>query len=485
MAKKHTKVNVGNQFKPPVVAVMGHVDHGKTTLLDYIRKSRVAHSEHGNITQHIGAYQALVGDKAITFIDTPGHEAFKNLRSRGASVADIALLVIDATESVKPQTVESIKIIQESKLPLIVVMNKMDLPNANADKVKKDLLRHNIQVEEHGGKISAVPVSAQTGKGVNDLLDAILLVAEFKDITADPGAKLTGVVIEAQKVKGRGSVGTVIVQSGTLKAREEVVVGSETVKIRALFDDAGKSIRAAYPGQPVEVMGFSNLPTVGSVVTRPGQESPQQSPSHVDNQTQDSIDSDEEAVLVIYLKADTHGSLEAIEAGLPETVQVVKTDIGDVTEGDVTYAKTTKSVIIGFNVKVSSSVKKLAKDEKVQMRTYTIIYKLFDEVSEVAELLSQGPQRELIGQAKVEQVFETSDGVVAGCQITDGRVARGDKVLLVRNDEIIKDTKITSLRVQKDEVNKVEKGKMCGILLGGEVDIVIGDMIQSYTLYEF
>ncbi|MBI4136572.1 GTP-binding protein, partial [Candidatus Roizmanbacteria bacterium] len=386
MAKKKQTVHINSSgfIKPPVVAVMGHVDHGKTTLLDYIRKSRVALGEFGSITQHIGAYQVPVGDKKITFIDTPGHEAFTNLRSRGASVADIALLVIDAKESVKPQTVESIKIIQKANIPTIVVLTKMDISGANPDKVKKDLLQKNVIVEEHGGSIASVPVSAKTGEGVDDLLETILLVSELKNVTADPHAPLSAVVIEAKKDPGRGNVATIIVQQGTLRVRDEVRVEQETFLVRALIDEYGKGINEALPGRPVEILGFKSMPSVGSVISAknatPVKVTPEESEKK-DPSTEDA------AILKLFLKADTFGSLEAIVHGLPREVSVSQTGIGEITESDIAQAKTMDLVVIGFNVKVPGRVAKLAKDEGVRIRAYTIIYKLFEEIEEVVTLL--------------------------------------------------------------------------------------------------
>lgn len=485
MAQKKTKSQTSSSHfvKPPVVAVMGHVDHGKTTLLDYIRKTRVALGEFGSITQHIGAYQVPVGEKKITFIDTPGHEAFTNLRSRGASVADIALLVVDAKESVKPQTVESIKIIKKANIPMIVVLTKMDIAGVNIDKVKRDLLQHDVIVEDHGGSIATVAVSAKTGAGVDDLLETILLVAELKNVTADPHASFAGVVIEAKKEPGRGNVASIIVQQGTLHARDEIKVEGQTFPVRALLDEYRKTIDAALPGRPVEVLGFNALPKVGTLVVAKDSTVEQ---AIADMKSTVTADKNADAILKLFLKTDTYGSLEAIMQGMPEGVSVSETGIGEITESDIIQAKGMDLVVIGFNVKVPGRVTKLAKDEAVRIRMYTLIYKLFEEIEEVVALLSQGPQRDIIGQAKILKTFGTSDGEVAGCQVMEGRIAKGDKVVVVRGaKEIVEDVRIKSLRLQKDEVTKVKKGEMCGVLLSAPVDFKPGDMIQSYTLYEF
>lgn len=470
--------NNTTQLKSPVVAVLGHVDHGKTSLLDYLRKSRITSGEAGGITQHIGAYQVEHNGRKITFIDTPGHEAFINLRERGAKTADIALLIIDAVESVKPQTIESIKIIQQAGIPMIVAFNKIDLPNANPKKVTQDLLRYNVITEENGGKIATVAVSAKTGQGISDLLETILLISEMKKITASNAAPFEGVVIESKKDKFRGTVATIIVQNGTVSVGDTVWIEGKQEKIRALFNDLGKAIKQGFPGMPLEVLGFSILPGVGAQVSKEKKE------EKVKTQNVGAATTPE-AILSIFLKADATGSLEAITDGLPKEVAVVETGIGDITEGDITHAKATRLVIIGFNVKVSSQVQKFAHDEGVRIRTYTIIYKLFEEIKDVVEILKKGPQKDIIGQAKILQVFSTSVGIVAGSQIVEGRVARGDKVEIVRQGKVIQDNlRITSIRLGKEEVTKAEKGKLCGIRFSAHVDFVVGDMIQSYILYE-
>ena len=483
MTQKH-KIEQKSQiptYKPPVVVVMGHVDHGKTTLLDYIRKSRIAAGEHGQITQHIGAYQVAVNEEAITFIDTPGHEAFANLRSRGARVADIALLVIDASESVKPQTVESIKIIKEAKVPVIVVMTKIDLPNAQPKKVITDLLRYDVITEKNGGNIASVEISAKTGKGIPDLLDTILLVAQLKKLTDVKPGPFAGVVIESRKDKGKGNVGSVLVLQGTVRIGDTVYHGDSSFRVRAMFDDFGKSISAASAGKPVELLGFTGIPVVGSMISASRESKQLLVPARPTTPEK----STEDTVLSILLKADTQGSLEAVMEGMPEGVHIGQAGIGEITENDVSYAKTTGLVIIGFNVDAHDRVKKIAKEEGVRMRTYTIIYKLFEEITEVIGVLRQGPQRNILGQAKILQEFMYEGSRIAGCQVVEGRIAKGDTVFLVRSNEELPETaRIISVRQQKDEVTKVEKGKVCGVRFSKPIDFRIGDMVQSYTSYE-
>ena len=473
-------------LRPPIVAVLGHVDHGKTTLLDYIRKSRLAAKEFGGITQKIGAYQTEVQGRKITFIDTPGHQAFEKLRARGAKTADIALLVVDACDSVKPQTVEAIKHIKKAAIPIIVAINKTDLPSANPERVKKDLIKEEIVVEKYGGKVAAVEISAKTGTGVSDLLEAILLVFEFKEIKADPNGPFTGVIIESSKDKRRGNIATIIVKSGTLRVPNEFYVfGSdkdtvslEKVKVRALFDEYGKTVKEAEPGKPVEVLGFNNIPLVGSLVS----EDEKLSQGETVSQTKKEENKAEGKMLKVIIKAESAGSLEAVLDGLPKEVQVIYKGIGEITENDVTFAKTTKAFILGFNLKPQSQLIKFAEDEGVKMRTYNIIYRLFEEINDVISYLSKGPQIKILGKAKILQEFATSEGKVAGCQITEGRIVRGDKIQLIRREKVVMEGRIREIRERKEKVNKVEKGKLCGITIAPQFDFFIGDMIQSYSI---
>lgn len=474
------------KLRPPIVAVLGHVDHGKTTLLDYIRKSHLTTKEYGGITQKIGAYQIEQNGRPITFIDTPGHEAFEKIRARGAQVADIALLIVAANDSVKPQTVEAIKHIKAANIPVIVAINKIDLPDLNLQKVKKDLSDNGIVVEEFGGKVASVAISAVNGKGIDDLLESILLVAELKKISADPQGVFIGVVIESVKDKRKGNTATIIVKNGTLKTNSEIKVLNiikdqaivETVKIRAMFDENGASVREAFPGKPVEVLGFKNLPLVGSLVSTDEKmlktDEEKNAVSQKEGQT--------EKILKVMIKADSFGSLEAVIDGLPKEVEILEAEVGEITENDIAFAKVSKAVILGFNLKVSSAISKLAEDERVKIRTYNIIYKLFDEVEDVIGYMKTGPELQILGKAKILQEFATSEGKVAGCQITDGRMVKSDKAQLVRGGKVVYEGRIKEIREKKEEVNKVEKGRMCGIRLVPPVDFFIGDVIQSYSI---
>ncbi len=481
---KKAKVQV-HTSRPPIVAVLGHVDHGKTTLLDTIRKSTVAAHEHGGITQHIGAYQT----QNITFVDTPGHEAFAAMRSRGAKVADIALLVVAADDSVKPQTKESIEQIQTSGTQMIVVINKIDLPAALPDKVKSDLAKNGVQVEGFGGDIPVALVSAKTGKGVPELLDLIRLVAQMNGLTNEPAAPLEAVVVETRLDKGKGMVATVVVKKGTLKFGMLLFEGAKQIaRVRAMFDEYGKLVPLAGPARPVEVLGFTTMPTVGSILRTDVYveeiKKPISSPYSAEN-LPDWLKPVSEQVgqqLNIILKTDTAGSLEAVLAALHKKIKVVYAGVGDIGDADVLMAKSAKAFIVGFNVKCPSAVEKLATTEKVIFRTYTIIYELLDELSEVVsgmkEVLTK--EREL-GTGTIIAEFPFEKLRIAGTKVLGGRLARGDSVKIMRGEEEIGRAKIKSLRKGKEEVTRVEEGIDCGVLFDKKVDFALQDAIIAVT----
>jgi translation initiation factor IF-2 len=486
---KKKKTEVPSLSRPPIVAVLGHVDHGKTTLLDTIRKSNVAAHEHGGITQHIGAYQT----QNITFIDTPGHEAFAKMRSRGAAVADIALLVVAADDSVMPQTKESIEQIKASGASMIVVMNKIDLPTAMPDKVKSDLAKNGVQVEGFGGDIPVALVSAKTGKGVSELLDLITLVAQMKGLDFAPEAPLEAVVIETRLDKGKGMVATVVVKKGTLKFGTLLFEGAKQVaRVRAMFDEYGKSVTEAGPARPVEVLGFTTLPVVGSVLRtdeyleqKPRETVAQNAPFTAENLPDwlKPVAEQEGRKLSIILKVDTAGSMEAIIAALPKQIELVTAAIGDISEADVLTAKPTKAIIVGFNVKCPSSVEKLATAEKVVFRIYTIIYELLDELTEVVSGLKEvlAVEREL-GTGTVIAEFPFEKSRIAGTRMVSGRLARGDTVKIMRGEAEIARARIKSIRKGKEDVTKVEKiGIECGILFDKKVDFALQDAIIAVT----
>lgn len=476
--------------RPPVVAVLGHVDHGKTTLLDTIRKSHVADREHGGITQSIGAYQ--IEDPVITFIDTPGHEAFSKMRSRGATIADIAILVVAADDGVMPQTKESIEQIKAAGIPLIVAMNKMDLPGANPDKVKQDLARHGVQVEGFGGDIPFVPVSAKQGTGIKELLEMISLVAQMKELSGDPTAPLMAMVVETRVDKGKGMVASVIVKQGTLRVGDGLYEGAKLVaKIRAMGDGVGQ-VKVAGPSNPVEVLGFTQLPQVGAQLTaQPTAEVAQSLEVSKPRSLETTLElpdwlkpksEQEERKLNIFLKADTAGSLEAVIASLHPRIHIVQSGVGDITEADIQQAKSSKAFVVGFNVKAGAQVAKLAQQEKVIFRTYAIIYELLDELAEVVEGMKEvlSGERELgIGTIIAEFPFEKQR--VAGTKIVEGRLARGDQVKIMRGEEEIGRAKIKSLRTAKEDVTKVEVGQECGVLFDRTVAFLPQDAIIAVT----
>ncbi len=484
------KATVG---RPPIVAVLGHVDHGKTSLLDAIRKENVAGGEFGGITQHIGAYQVAIEGRLITFIDTPGHEAFAKMRSRGANVADIALLVVAADDSVKPQTKESIDQIKAAGVSMIVVVNKVDLPTANIDRVKQDLAKAGVQVEGFGGDVPIIGVSAKAGTGLKDLLELISLMAQMKELKNEVAAPFEAVVIETRLDKGKGMVATILVKKGTLKYGMTVYEGAKIVaKVRAMFDEYGKVVQSAGPAKPVEVLGFTTLPQVGALLTDVVKTVPVAPQIKKDvttaaptNSLPDwlkPVNEQEKEKLNIILRGDTSGSLEAITASLGDRIRLIGSNVGDITEADVLMARGTKAFIVGFNVKCPPAVAKLAQTEKVIFRTYNIIYELLDELTEVVsgmkEVLSQ--EREL-GAGTIIAEFPYEKTRIAGTRVTVGRLARGDSVKIMRAEVEVGRAKIKSIRKGKEETTKVEVGTECGIQLDRMVAFQVNDGIISVT----
>lgn len=476
------------QVRPPIVTILGHVDHGKTTLLDFIRKSSVAAHEHGGITQAIGAYQAVVDGRLITFIDTPGHAAFEKMRSRGAKVADIAVLVVAVDDGVMPQTVEAIKHIREAKIPMIVAINKIDIPGLNlpaqVEKTKRQLSSSQVLVEEYGGDVPLVSLSAKTGQDVEKLLEMILLVAEVNEIKGDPSLPAQGVVIEANMDKNKGPVATVVIRDGTLKKGGVVKVGGAQGKIRTLLDSTGKQLDSAGPSTPVEILGLSAVPTVGSVLGEEVEPAPKaQVLSLIDKLRQEGSEG-----LNIVIKADKAGSLEAIEDAVSslssesETVKIVSKGTGDISENDVELAAATKALIVGFNIKISPQVGKLAETERVLVRTYSIIYELIEELKDVAAGMLAGELREeILGVAQIVAEFPFGkNGRIAGCKVLEGTISKGPKTRVVRGDQVIGEVRIKSIKHLKEEVAKAEQGQDCGLMFEPTIDFQVGDFAQSF-----
>lgn len=481
--------------RPPIVTILGHVDHGKTSLLDFIRKSRLAAKEHGGITQRIGAYEIETGIKGyatdkITFIDTPGHEAFSKLRSRGANISDIAILVIDAKDSLKPQTVESIKHIQAAKIPFVVALNKTDLPDANPGKVKNDLLKYEVIVEEKGGNVPAVHISAKTGTGIPDLLESILLLSSDLNLEYDPAAPPEAYIIETKKDK-RGIVASIIIKNGTLKVGDTIFSTEMKAKVRTLFNDLGKSIREIVPSMPAELLGFSEMPEVGVNITsheikKVEVEEVSQNRTFADwaDMLGESADANKKKLSIV-LKSDSQGSLDAIieSIGKNENIIIQLANVGEVTKSDVFLAKTTRSLIIGFSVTIDPIARDLAKQEKVIIKTYSIIYELLEELDEVSALLQEKEQKEknLKGEAKILATFIIENETIFGAKITKGKVNNGDAVELWRNDKPIGNSKLVSLKMRAKNVIEVKKDQECGMLFYPLLDIRIGDVIKCIS----
>ena len=490
---------------PPVVTIMGHVDHGKTSLLDTIRKTKVAAGEAGGITQHIGAYQVEVDGKKITFLDTPGHEAFTAMRARGAQVTHIAIIVVAADDGVMPQTREAIDHAQAAKVPIIIALNKIDKVDANPDFVKQQLYDIGVVIEEYGGDVICVPVSARKGTGIDDLLEMILLVAEVQDIRANPNRPATGVIIEAKLEKNTGAVATVLIQQGTLKMGDNIVVGSMSGKVRAMFNDRGKRIQKAPPSTPVSILGLPEVPQAGDrlEVVSDERKAKQAASKIAEQRRSESIPLGQVSLDTLYmqmqegkvkelnvvLKCDVQGSAEAIKNALSKVgeenikVRLIHEGIGNINETDVHLAGASDAVIIGFNVKADGAAQRLAQKENVEIRYYDIIYKLIDDIQAALTGMLEPTYREVIeGHAEVQQTFKAGKNtVIAGCRIIDGKITRSSQARVLRKKEMVYDGKIASLRRGRDDVREVATGYECGIVLEDFTEFEEGDIIESYT----
>jgi translation initiation factor IF-2 len=457
---------------------MGHVDHGKTSILDRIRQSNVAAKEAGQITQSIGASQVFWKDKKITFLDTPGHEAFSKMRSRGAKVADLAVLVVAANDGVMPQTKESIRIIKEAKIPFIVAVNKIDLPEASVDKVKAQLSENEVFVEGYGGDVVSVPVSAKTGEGINQLLEMILLVAEMGELKADLKGPFKGVVIESKKERTRGISATVLVKNGTLKLGDQIIGEKISGKVKSMISDSGENVSVAEVSQPVSVSGWEGLPAVGVEVTLWRGKidfntiTPKRKVTPLET---------EQKRLNLILRADSWGSLEAILGVLPPDVRVIQSDVGEICESDVLMAKTFSAIIFGFNLKISGSILKLAETEKVKVKTYRVIYDLLKEVEdEVLWMVDPMAGREVLGKAEVIAEFEIRGERIAGARVFSGRIDKADKSCILRSERIMAETSIKSMRHGKEEISQAGMNLEFGAIFSPPVDFQKGDVIISY-----
>ena len=483
--------------RPPIVAILGHVDHGKTTLLDYIRKSTLAAKEHGDITQRIGAYEITTDIKGyntnkITFIDTPGHEAFSKLRARGANVADIAVLMIGAKDSVMPQTVESISHIKSANIPFIIALNKIDLPDSNPEKVKNDLIKHAVLVEGKGGNIPVSLISAKTGKGVHDLLEMILLIATDLNLQYSLTNAPKAYIIETKKDR-RGAVISAIIKDGKFKVGDIIQSAIINTRVRSMFNDQGQPIIEVVPSAPFELLGFSDLPEVGTTITLK---------SDTANEEQKTLDTGQQNLVIpqtidlesflrpkkedkklsLIIKVDSQGSLEAINQSLAgkNNIEVVLIAVGDIYKSDIFLAKNTQSIIIGFSVAVSNEAKYLAKQEKIIIKTYNIIYLLLEELEEVANLLKEKLHKEknLKGSAKILTTLLIDKEKIYGVKITKGKINLGDELELYREDKLIGKTKLVSLKVRAKILSEVRKDQEAGMIFSPLLDIRMGDVVK-------
>ncbi len=492
--------------RAPVVTVMGHVDHGKTSLLDYIRHTKTAAGEAGGITQHIGAYTATVNGKGITFIDTPGHEAFTAMRARGAQVTDIVILVVAADDGVMPQTVEAINHAKSAGVDIIVAVNKIDKTGANIDKVKQDLTAYALVPEERGGSTPFCPISCKTGEGIDALLENLLLIAEMKELLANPEREARGIIIEARLDKGKGPVATVLIQNGTLHTGDNIISGTVMGRVRAMIDDSGRTVKEAGPSMAVNVLGLEQVPQSGDAIysvsqalmkqvmdERKRKESDAMVKSAAKVSLDDVFDKIAEGnmkILNLIIKGDVQGSVEAIKQSVVKLsneevqVKVIHSGAGAVTESDVMLADSANAIILGFNVRPDAKAKALAESSKVDVRTYRIIYDLLDDIEAALKgMLSPKYQEVLLGKCEVRQTFKiTGVGNIAGCYVLDGKIVRGGKLRIYREDVLIVEGNVRQLKRFKDDVKEVAAGFECGCAIEGFNDIKIGDIIECYLI---
>ena len=497
------------QPRPPVVTIMGHVDHGKTSLLDYIRNSRVTAGEAGGITQHIGAYTVKMNGRDITFLDTPGHEAFTAMRARGAQATDIAILVVAADDSVMPQTIESINHAKAANVPIIVAINKMDKPEADPERVKTDLTKYGIVCEDWGGDTIMCPVSAKTGEGVDELLEMILLQADTMELRANPNRLGRGVIIEAKLDKARGPLATVLMQNGTLHVGDNIIAGLASGRVRALINDRGEKVKEAGPSTPVEIMGFDEVPSAGDEMQAVGDDrlsrqvaeerkakvkaSREATMAKVSLENMFSnMESGKQTTLNLIIKADVQGSVEAVKQAMEKLssdevkVHVLHSAAGAITKDDVNLASAFNAIIIGFNIRPDASAREAAEREKVDVRLYTVIYKAIEDMELAMKGLLAPEYREvLLGHAEVRNVFKiTGAGVIAGCYVTDGKVQRNAQVRLLRDNVVVFEGKLSSLKHYKEDVKEMAAGFECGMSLEGHNDIKEGDVVECFIMEE-
>ncbi|MCH7522475.1 MAG: translation initiation factor IF-2 [Chloroflexi bacterium] len=492
-----------SKLKPraPVVTVMGHVDHGKTSILDAIRETNVTEKEAGGITQHIGAYQVEIEGKKITFVDTPGHEAFTAMRARGARATDIAVLVVAADDGVMPQTLEAIDHAKAADVPIIVAINKIDLPDANPDRAKQQLSERDVIIEEWGGDVIAVPVSAKTGAGLKDLLEHILLVAEVSELKADPDRPAEGAIIESELDPSRGPMATIIVRTGTLKIGDTVIAGHTWGRVKAMFDEKGQRLKTAGPATPVKIMGLSEVPRAGDTITAVKDERTarevmearerERTAAAQHTTTLEAFSSDISAgrakELGIVLKADVQGSLEAVQQALEglssdrARVKVLHTATGKISESDVMLARASEGIVVGFNVRSEPGAVRISKAESVDIRHYDIIYKLTEDIENALKGIMEPIIEEVVdGHAEVRAIFRVRGSRIAGCMVTDGIVRRNSQARVKRGEEVLRESRVSSLRRFKDDAREVQAGVECGIGVEGFGEFQEGDVIEAF-----
>lgn len=496
------------QLRPPVVTVMGHVDHGKTSLLDAIRKTSVTASEAGGITQHIGAYQVMCNGQKIVFLDTPGHEAFTAMRARGAQVTDIAVLVVAADDGVMPQTLEAINHAKAAKVPIVVAINKIDKPGANPEHVKQQLAEHELIPEEWGGQTIMVPVSAKKKMGINDLLEMILLVAEVQELKANPNREARGVIIEARLDKGRGPVASVLVQNGTLRIGDFIIAGTACGKVRAMVNDRGENVKKAGPSMPVEVLGLSDVPEAGDELAVLDEKLAKTiAEKRIEKQRNELMRSKKVSLddlfnqinqgdikeLNLLIKADVQGSVEAVCSSLlalnknesEVRVSIVHSGVGAVTESDVMLASAANALIIAFNVRPDANARKLADTEKIEIHTYRVIYEAIDDIQSAMKGMLAPKYKEVIqGKVEIRQVMKFSKALVAGSYVLEGKVCNNSKIRIIRDNIVLYEGQIESLRRFKDDVKEVAQGYECGITIDNYRDFREGDILEVYTMEE-
>ena len=495
--------------RPPIVTVMGHVDHGKTTLLDHIRRARVAEGEAGGITQHIGAYQAKYNSNKITFIDTPGHEAFSAMRARGAQLTDIVILVVAADDGIMPQTIEAINHAQAAGIPIIVAINKIDKNNAQPDRVKQELTEHGLVPEEWGGETICVPISALKGENIDELLEMVNLVAELEELQANPNRVADGVIIESELDRGRGPIATVLVKNGTLKIGDYIIAGSITGRVRALLDEHGERVEKADPGTPVIVLGFNDVPSAGDYlrVMEDERKAKELADKRQEKKKEERLQKDTKVSLEdlyrniqegeikelnVIIKADVQGSIAALESSLMNiksdevSVNVIHTGVGSINETDVNLASASNAIIIGFNVRPGTNARKAAEKEKVEIKTYRVIYKVIEDIRDAMSGLLEPEYKEIVvGRVEVRDTFKVPDvGIIAGAYVKEGEVNRNDYVRLIRNGVVKHEGNISSLKRFEDDVREVKEGYECGIGIEDYNDVKVDDILEIYRYKE-